>query len=183
MEKYNLSTEQNIIISKIINDFEKINKTPIEGNLIDVASIINKGESSKNREREILTQIEAFADVKRLAAEIDIQRIKKDIEQLGLIAKACKSTRPMWQITHPKNSFNNGVRFKENIIVSYLNATEITLENKHKDYISTYKCGTTFELLVGLSNSRSFRCSTLEELVTNSDFIAFLQQMHENTKK
>ena len=183
MEKYNLSTEQKIIIDKMIDDFEKINKTPIKGNLIDVASIINKGDASINRAKEITAQIEAFEVVKKLASKRDLERIKKDIEQLGLIAIACNSTYPMWQIKHPENSFNNGCRYKENITICYRNATEIQLENKHKDYISTYTCGTTFELLVKLSNSRSFKCSSLEELATNSDFVSSLQQMHENTKK
>lgn len=183
MEKYNLNTEQKIIIDKIIDDFEKINKTPIKGNLIDVASIINKGDASINRAKEITAQIEAFNDVKKLASKKDLERIKKDIEQLGLIAIACNSNYPMWKIKHPENSFNNGIRYRENITICYRNATEIQLENKHKDYLVSYTCGTTFELLVKFSDTRSIRCSSLEELVTNSDFVSRLQQMHENTKK
>lgn len=170
MAKNKLTNKQQTIVDNMITHFVNINGLPVKGNLIDIASIIDKTELIAKRDEEIQLQRSAFEQVKVEAALKDFERIKDDIENLGLKISMDSCG---YSIYLPSECGSN-----ERISVRYENHKEIELANQHRDYISTFSCGINYKLV--------FRCTyhnhsfgSLEGMVDSKEFKDKLQKMYE----
>ena len=172
MAKNKLTNKQQTIVNNMITHFVNINGLPVKGNLIDIASIIDKTELIAKRDEEIQLQRSAFEQVKLEAALKDFERIKDDIENLGL------------KISMDNCGYCIYVQRKDKtkaieMSVRYVNHKEIELANQHRDYISTFSCGVNYKLNLHTDMYIAHSFGSLEGMVDSKEFKDKLQKMYE----